>query len=107
MRSGLRLAEHHFDLSDTIPADFPALYTALDELTCLAEIKYHLHGSFSPTEKRFYSFLNADFSGSVLIIVGHETLYPDLVSKSDSGYPFCQAVAASARASGITARLDA
>lgn len=79
---------------------FAAFYTALDEPTCLAEIKYHLRASFSPSERRFYKFLYVTFSGVALVVAGHESSHPELVSPTDAGYPYCQSLAAAARDNG-------
>lgn len=79
---------------------FPAFYTALDEPTCLAEIKYHLTGAFAVSERRYYQFLYVTFSGSVVVTIGQEALYPDLTSSTSAGYPFCQSIATAARSAG-------
>ncbi|MBR1235618.1 RES family NAD+ phosphorylase [Bradyrhizobium sp. AUGA SZCCT0182] len=79
---------------------FPAFYTALDEPTCLAEIKYHLGHSLTTSERRFYQFLYVTFAGEALTVAGHEATHPDLVSPSDAGYPFCQRLASAARDDG-------
>ena len=34
------------------------------------------------------------------MVAGHEETYPDLVSPTDAGYPFCQRLAAAARDNG-------
>lgn len=79
---------------------FPALYTALDEPTCLAEIKHHLPGSFAVTEQRYYQFLYVTFTGTALVTAGHEANHSDLVSASAAGYTYCQALATEAHAAG-------
>lgn len=79
---------------------FPAFYTAIDEPTCLAEIKYHLTSAFTVSERRYYQFLYATFSGSVVVTFGQEASYPDLISSTSAGYPFCQSVATTARSAG-------
>ncbi|MFK4535135.1 hypothetical protein ABIA00_003318 [Bradyrhizobium ottawaense] len=81
-------------------ARFPALYTAIDETTCLAEIKHHLRGQFAVTEQRYYQFLYVTFSGSTLVTVGHEEAQPDLVSPTPAGYTYCQSLGTEARAAG-------
>jgi hypothetical protein len=47
---------------------------------------------------RHYRFLEVAFSGAILDLSGHEAKYPDLASPTESGYPFCQSLAAKARA---------
>lgn len=80
---------------------FPALYTATEESTCLAEIKHHINGTFTTTtERRYYQVLHVNFSGSTLVTAGHEGAHPDLISASSAGYPFCQALAGAARSAG-------
>ncbi|MCK1523042.1 RES family NAD+ phosphorylase [Bradyrhizobium sp. 17] len=79
-------------------AHFPALYTAVDEPTCLAEIKHHLR--FAVTEQRYYQFLHVTFTGSTLVTAGHEEEHTDLVSPTEAGYTYCRALATEARAAG-------
>lgn len=79
-------------------AHFPALYTAVDEPTCLAEIKHHLR--FAVTEQRYYHFLYVTFTGRALVTAGHEADHADLVSPTETGYTYCQALATEARAAG-------
>ncbi len=82
-------------------AQFPTFYTAQDHNTCIAEIKYHMAGYIAAFEIWYYHFLEVAFSGDILNLVGHEVEYPDLVSASDAGYPFCQKLATAARDEGI------
>ena len=80
---------------------FPALYTATEESTCLAEIKHHIRETFTTlTERRYYQVLHVNFSGSTLVTAGHEDSHPDLISSTSAGYPFCQALAEAARSVG-------
>lgn len=81
--------------------DYPAFYTALCRDTCVAEISYHLNGSIAESGPRYYQFLEVTFSGEILELCGHQGNYPDLVSATDAGYPFCQSVAIEARQQGI------
>jgi RES domain len=71
-------------------------YSALEEGTCVEEVKYHCRRQFEQQRTgvlphdRYYHLLNCSFAGSVLVLIGHEGRYPDLVSPTDAGYPFCQ-----------------
>ena len=83
---------------------FPVFYTALERETCEEEIKHHLQEAIATVPfTRFYQLITCEFSGVVLDLCGKERDHPDLVSKTESGYPFCQALARTARSSGIEA----
>jgi hypothetical protein len=81
----------------------PVYYSALTEKTCEAEVRYHLSYASPLTFARFYHVLECEFAGTVAILHGKEGDHPELVSKMDTGYPFCQAVAAEARKMDIHA----
>jgi hypothetical protein len=86
---------------------YPVYYSALEEDTCAEEVKYHLEkkiaadGGVRLPFPRFYSLLVCDFEGTALMLCGQEGKYPDLVSPTEQGYPFCQRLAASARADHV------
>jgi hypothetical protein len=83
---------------------FPVFYTALERETCEEEVRYHLQEAIAAVPfTRFYQLISCDFSGVVLDLCGKEQDHPELVSKTESGYPFCQALAQTARSSGIEA----
>lgn len=82
---------------------FAALYTALDHETCLAEISYHIGPSVVVGAPRYYQFVEMTYDGMSLELCGHEVKYPELVSQSDEGYPFCQAIALQAKTEKIDA----
>ena len=73
-------------------------YSALEEATCERELTFHLHAAFLEvgdslrTQPRYYSLIVCFFSGMVKDFRGGESSYPDLVSESTSGYPFCQSL---------------
>jgi hypothetical protein len=73
----------------------PVYYAALEERTCVEEVKYHLSSSLQPG--RYFAVISCQFDGLVLLLCGHEKKYPDLTSKTESGYPFCQRLANEAR----------
>ena len=85
---------------------FGVFYSALDELTCQRELEYHLfaryvHDGLLPFE-RSYSLIYCSYSGETADLRGHEVDYPQLVSETDDGYPFCQALALEAVGRGIS-----
>jgi hypothetical protein len=84
-------------------AEFPAFYSALGKDTCIAEVKYHLSALVSTAFPRYYHFLEVAFNGTALVLCGHQGDHPELISASNSGYPFCQELAAAARQDGIDA----
>ena len=73
-------------------------YSALGEATCQRELAFHLHAAFLQVEDslrgqpRYYSLVACLFSGAAKDFRGVESIYPDLVSESTSGYPFCQSL---------------
>ena len=92
--------------SDPYP---PVFYSALEETTCIAEISHHharqlaeqISGAF-PYD-RYYDLIQVVFSGVALLLVGEEQNYPDLVTKTEAGYPFCRSLAKEAAAKGMDA----
>ena len=81
-------------------------YSALDQLTCQMELEYHLfaryvHDGLLPYE-RSYSLIHCSYSGETADLRGQEVHYPHLVSETDDGYPFCQALALAAIGRGIS-----
>jgi hypothetical protein len=80
-------------------------YSALDAATCVEEVAHHciVFQRLPSAHARYYHLLDCNFTGEVLILVGHEDAYPDLVSATNSGYPFCQTLARTARQAGIDA----
>ena len=83
----------------------PVFYSALEEETCVAELTYWQGQQLAATSAhpRYYDVVACDFLGAALILRGHENEYPDLVSATDAGYPFCRAVASWAREQGASA----
>lgn len=84
----------------------PVFYTAAEVETCVAEVSHHQKQSLSSSADPFPRYFNAigcDYNGNTTLLVGCEIDYPDLVSPTDAGYPFCQAVARWARGEGSQA----
>lgn len=79
---------------------FSALYTALERETCLAEIQYHVGPRVEKSAPRYYQFISITFNGNLLDLCGYEAEYPNLVSVTEVGYPFCQTLAVEAKAAG-------
>jgi hypothetical protein len=84
-------------------------YSALEEDTCIEEIRHHYQREFEQQRTgrfphpRYYHLLTCDFAGVALVLTGHEDQYSDLVSPTDAGYPFCQNLASMARQDGVDA----
>ena len=84
-------------------ANFSVFYTAVARETCVAEISYHLGSTIQQSGPRYYQFLEVTFGGNVLNLLGRESDFPDIVSPTNAGYPFCQRLASDARAAGLDA----
>jgi hypothetical protein len=81
---------------------YPVFYSALEMKTCVEEVRHRLKDARAAAPiDRYFQFIACDFSGVVLELCGKEKDHPELVSKTEDGYPFCQALAADARNSGI------
>jgi hypothetical protein len=89
--------------------DYPVYYSAIEEQTCIAEVRHHARKSFEAMQSgelpypRFYQFVSSAFNGLTLTLCGHEGAHPELVSADESGYPFCQSLARQAHVQGISA----
>lgn len=70
-----------------------ALYTAVERETCIAELRHHVGRFIEEGIPRFFQVIEVTASGSMVELCGHEEDYPELVSPTDAGYPFCQALA--------------
>lgn len=81
-------------------------YSAIEVATCVAEVQHNqekdLATSVAPFP-RYFTAIGCDYSGQTLMLVGREVDYPELISPTDAGYPFCQAVAQWAQARGAQA----
>jgi hypothetical protein len=76
-------------------------YSAIEVATCVAEVRHHQEKDLTisvTSFPRYFTAIGCDYSGQTLILVGRQVDYPDLVSPTDAGYPFCQAVARWAQA---------
>src|SRR5262249_20092419 len=70
--------------------------------TCEAEVRHRLRDAkVAVPLDRYFQFIACDFSGVVVDLCGKEGDHPELVSQTEDGYPFCQALAAAARSSGV------
>jgi hypothetical protein len=79
-------------------------YSALEDGTCVEEIRHHYQLEFEQfPHPRYFHLLTCDFAGLALVLIGHEGRYPNLISSSDAGYPFCQELAGEARRGGVDA----
>jgi hypothetical protein len=83
---------------------WPVFYSALHERTCEEEVRHRIGPATAAVPfTRYYQFMACDFRGDILDLRGDEGRYPDLVSATDAGYPFCQTLAEEA----IGARVNA
>jgi hypothetical protein len=83
---------------------WPVFYSALEKKTCEEEVRHHVSTAAATVRfTRYYQFMACDFQGDVLDLREREKQHPDLVSPTDSGYPFCQALARTAIGSGVDA----
>jgi RES domain len=81
---------------------WPVFYSALEKETCEEEVRHHLGSAIKVVPyTRYFQFMACDFDDEVLDLRGKEKEHPDLVSPTDSGYPFCQVLAQSAAASSV------
>ncbi len=82
-------------------------YSSLEEATCRREMEFHLREAMSDQREhaskhpRSYSLISCHYSGTTADLRGREEKYPDLVSESDEGYPFCQSLGLNAAERGI------
>ena len=82
----------------------PVFYSALERETCEEEVRHRLRDPRAAVPfDRYFQFVACDFSGVVLDLCGREGIHPELVSETEDGYPFCQALAVVARNSGVEA----
>jgi hypothetical protein len=82
----------------------PVFYAALEKETCQAEVKHHAEKeAAADLLPRFYHLLACEFDGHVAVLIGKEAEHPELISSTEDGYPFCQALARQAREAGIRA----
>jgi hypothetical protein len=79
----------------------PIYYAALEEPTCVEEVKHHQGEALQPG--KYFSMVSCRLDGLVLLLCGYENRYPDLTSTDQSGYPFCQKLAYEARSEDVDA----
>ena len=117
------IVDHAFRARDGMPNPFPVgrfgggtmgvYYSAIEELTCERELACHLITEFAEMEngtfshRRFYNLIHCRYSGTTADLRGQEVAYPDLVSKTEGGYPFCQLLGLRAVEHGIDGFLTA
>ena len=84
-----------YPLSRFGDGEFGVFYSALEKETCQREIAYHYLEDCEETtnDPRKFCLLKCSFKGSSSDLRGKEEAYPDLVSSSDDGYPFCRRLA--------------
>jgi hypothetical protein len=80
---------------------YPVCYSALEIETSIEEVAHHQKKPINELRHpRYFRILRCSFSGVALVLVGHEQSYPDLISPTESGYPFCRSLAGEARGAG-------
>jgi hypothetical protein len=103
-----------FQSHDGYPTAFPigrfgdgsygVYYSAIEIATTIEEVAHHRKNEIIELgHPRYFRTLRCSFSGSVLVLIGHETAYPDLISETEDGYPLCQSIAAEALAAAYDA----
>ena len=79
-------------------------YSAIDEDTCRKEVAFHLLGQISGLKQdphpRTYDSIVCRYEGTTIDLRGKEHEFPELVSQTRRGYPFCQEIAREAVARG-------
>jgi len=95
----------HFPASRFGDGTHPVFYSAIEVETCVAEVLYHQTAELARHVEfpRYFTTIGCDYGGQTMSLMGRETEYPDLVSQTDAGYPFCQAVAKWAQAQAAQA----
>lgn len=64
--------------------------------TCKCEVEYHVSHQIAENESeaisnpRYYHLIKCKFVGTTVDLRSQEIAHSELVSKTDSGYPFCQ-----------------
>jgi hypothetical protein len=82
----------------------PVFYSALEEETCVNEVRYHLENAMTAVPfSRSYDLLSCDFQGTIINLIGKEVDHPELISPTEDGYPFCRSLAQMARGLSIHA----
>ena len=82
-------------------------YSALEDETCESEIAFHVEEEVQELRyeqfpySRHYSLVDCQYSGSTADLRGKESQYPELISETKSGYPFCQRLGLQAVENGI------
>ena len=82
-------------------------YAALEEVTCERELGFRLSAEFADMAlgafdyPRFFTLINCGYAGTTAELRGKEVAYPDLMSATVAGYPFCQSLGSQAGALGI------
>jgi RES domain len=88
---------------------YPVFYSALEDATCIEEVRHHRREALARllSEElpfpRHFALVRCDFEGQTIVLVGHEESYTDLTSVIEAGYPFCRAVARWAQTEGAQA----
>ncbi len=77
-------------------------YSAIEVSTCEKEIVFHLEIK-EGDDTRYFSLIDCDLSGTTADLRGKENDYPDLVSQTEAGYPFCQRLGKKATQKNIDA----
>ena len=86
-------------------------YSALEAHTCEREVGFHLNLEIAQahdagfSRARRYTFVECEYRGTTAELRGKETVHPELVSQSEAGYPFCQALARKAVSNAIAGLL--
>ena len=80
-------------------------YSAIEEDTCKKEVAFYLNEQIKDLNRdkypRTYHSIECHYEGATVDLRGKEKKYPNLVSNTKTGYPFCQDLARRAVERGI------
>ncbi len=70
-------------------------YSAFDRATCHSEIAHRILSDYDEpsADFRYYLLVKCSYDGSTVDLRGKEKQYPQLISPTSDGYPFCQGLA--------------
>jgi hypothetical protein len=78
---------------------YPVFYSALEDTTCIEEVRYHRRAELGRLLSGdlpfplYFTLVRCEFRGQTIVLRGYEKTYPDLISPTERGYPFCRSVA--------------
>ena len=83
----------------------PVYYSAIEEDTCREEVSFHLQKQagdlVDDLDPRYFRLIKCNYDGATLDLRGKERQHPELTSRTNAGYPYCQALGLEAVELGI------